>query len=142
MVPPAQTATWGDLNGVLGGKEGKEDWEERQVALLELVVTLFCTVLKQDRIAKAVVCYKENLRARREVVPGARDNPDSFHLFATSVGCMPRSRMFFVKEYRIKRRLSLNVRPAGPTTTCLSNTYLLSCLPAFLSSWLPNFLTS
>ena len=74
---------------------GKGGWEERHTALLELAATLFCTALlrkQQDRIAKAVVCYGEALRVWREVVPNARDDPDSFHLFKTSVGCMPPSR--------------------------------------------------
>ena len=50
-------------------KEGRGGWKERHAALLELVVTLSCTALlctallckKQDRIAKAVVCYEEAL---------------------------------------------------------------------------------
>ena len=44
--------------------EGKGGWEERHVALLELLVTLFPTALlreKQDRIAKAVACCEEAL---------------------------------------------------------------------------------
>ena len=71
------------------------------MALLELVVTLFCMALfhkKHDRIDKVVVCYDEALQARHEVVPGIRDDPDSFHLFATLVGFMPWSRMFCVKR--------------------------------------------
>ena len=46
--------------------EGKGGWEDCHAALLQLAVTLFCTALlreKQDRIAKAVVCYKEALWA-------------------------------------------------------------------------------
>ena len=74
-------------------KEGKGGWEERHTALLELAVSLFCTALlreKQERITKAVVCCGEALRAWREVVPDTWDDPDSFHLFTTSVGYMPR----------------------------------------------------
>ena len=100
-------------------------------------MTLFCTALlrkKQDRINKAVVCYKEALWARHEVIPDTRISPGLFHLFATSVGCIPQSHMFYVKKYRIKLRLTLNVRPAGPTTAYLSDTYPPFCLPAFLSS--------
>ena len=38
--------------------------------------------------------------------------------------------------------LRLNVWPAGPITACLSNTYLLSCLPLFPSSHFPIFPSS
>jgi hypothetical protein len=51
-----------------------------------LVVALFYMALlreKQDQIAETVVCCKESLRARHEVVPDACDNPDLFHLFVT-----------------------------------------------------------
>ena len=77
-------------------KEGKDGWDERHTALLELAVRLFCTALlheKQDRIPKAVVCCEEVLRAQHEVIPDAWDNPNLFHLFVASVGCMPRSCM-------------------------------------------------
>ena len=99
-------------------------------------MTLFCTALlheQQDRISKAVVCDEEALWTRREVDHDARDDSNSSHLFATSVDCMPQSRIFCVKKYRIKLRFSLNVRPAGPTSACLSITYLPSCLPTFLT---------
>ena len=56
-------------------------------------MTLLHTALlreKQDRIAVAVLCCEEALRTRRKVVPNARDHRNLFHLFATSVGYMPR----------------------------------------------------
>jgi hypothetical protein len=88
MCARALQACWTCLLLIDAGrdKEGKGGWEERYAALLELAVTLFYTALlreKQDRIAEAVVCCEETLRARREVVPDARDDPVSFHLFAT-----------------------------------------------------------
>ena len=46
------------------------------------------------------------------------------------------------KEISDKLMLRLNVWPAGPTTACLSNTYLLPCLPLFFSSNLPLFPSS
>ena len=73
-------------NQCLAQQGGKGGWEERHAALLELVVALFYTTLlreKQDRIAEAVVCCKETLRSRHDVVPDARDDPDSFYLFVT-----------------------------------------------------------
>ena len=68
--------------------------EKQHAALLELPVRLFYTALsheKQDRIAEAVLCCGEALWRRREVVSDARDDTNSFHLFATSVGYMPQS---------------------------------------------------
>ena len=56
-------------------------------------MTLFYTTLlceKQDQISEAVLCCKEALRTRREVVHNARDHHDLFNLFTTSVGYMPR----------------------------------------------------
>ena len=61
---------------------------------MELSLTLFYTMLlrkKQDRIVEAVVCSEEALQTQRDIFPNVRDNPDSFHLFATLVGYMPRS---------------------------------------------------
>ena len=52
------------LNDAGRDKEGKGGWKERHAALLELVVTLFCTALlseKQDRIAVTYVLCKEIL---------------------------------------------------------------------------------
>jgi hypothetical protein len=80
--------TWLLLIDTQRDKEGKGSWEERHTALLELAVALFYMALlheKQDRIDEAVVCCKEALRARHEVVPNARDDPDLFHLFVTVV---------------------------------------------------------
>ena len=74
-------------------RKGGIGWEERHVALLKLLVALFHTALlrkKQDQIAQAVLCCKEDLWARRKVVPNAQDNCDLFHLFATLVGYVPR----------------------------------------------------
>ena len=51
----------------------------------------FTSFANQDRIAEAVLCCEEALRRRHEVVPDTRDDTDSFHLFATSVGYMTRS---------------------------------------------------
>ena len=52
--------------------EGQGGWEERHAALLELLVALFNTALlreNQDQITEAVLCCKETLWTRREVVP-------------------------------------------------------------------------
>ena len=87
-----------------------------------------------------MMCYEEALRARREVVSKARNDPDLFHLFGAVVWLHSRSRMFLLKKEWIKLRLSLNVWPAEPTTTCLSNTP--TSLPVSLPSSLPDFLTS
>ena len=57
-------------------------------------MTLFDTKLlreKQDRITEAVLYCEEALWTRSEAVPNARNDPDSFHLFATLVGYMPQS---------------------------------------------------
>jgi hypothetical protein len=80
MCARALQARWTCLLLMDAGRdeEGKGGWEERYAALLELAVTLFHAALlreKQDRIAEAVVCCEETLRARREVVPDASRSP-------------------------------------------------------------------
>ena len=70
-----------------------------------MLVTLFNTMVlreKQDRIAEAVLCCEEALRTRREVVPDARDDPNSLHLLATLVGYMPRSGATIVAFFRVR----------------------------------------
>ena len=51
------------------------------------VAYLFFKVSKKER---CWLCCEEALRTRREVVPNAQDHCELFHLFATSVGYMPR----------------------------------------------------
>ena len=82
-------------------KEGKGGWEERHTALL--VVTALLRK-KQDGITEAVVYFEEALQTWRDVIPDARDDPDSFHLFATLAGCMPQS--------------GATVTPRGTSTRC------------------------
>ena len=61
--------------------------EERGAALLDLSVTLLYVALlreKQGRPADAVARVEEALRKRRDVIPDARDDPQTLHLCATA----------------------------------------------------------